>query len=163
MTKWLLIVPAVYAAAVLNSVVAPLVEVRGVSPDFLALTAVFCSLCAPSAAGLMAAGIAGALADVNAPGRLGVATGIFVVASLALSMARPKVDRRPLAQSLAAWAAVSVMLLLIAISRSLLGEARWYLPAFLTGSLAAGLYSAILALPLCWLFARLNRLCAVAY
>lgn len=163
MTKWLLIVPAIYGAAVLNSVVAPLVEVRGVSPDFLALAAVLCSLCAQNASGLMAAGMAGALADVNAPGRLGVATAIFVMVAFALSMLRQRVQRRPLAQALATAAAVSGILLLIAISRSLLGEARWYLPAFFTGSLAAGLYSALLALPLCWLLDRLNRLRAVAY
>lgn len=163
MTKWLFILPALYAAAVLNSVVAPLVEVRGVAPDFLALTAALCSLCAPGTAGLTAAGIAGALADFGAPGRLGIATAVSVIASVALGAARLKVRTRPLAQALATLATVSGMLFLISAARGLLGESSWSLPAFFTGSLATGVYSAVVALPICWLLDRLSRLRAVAY
>lgn len=163
MSKWLFLLPAVYTAAVLNSVVSPYLQVRGVPPDFLALAAALSALWAPGTPGVACAGLAGALADIAAPGRLGISMALWAVIGLALPATRKYTERRPLAQSFAAWAAISGMLFAAAIARGLLGEESWSPTAFATGSAAAGLYGALLALPCCWLLERAGRLRAVAY
>lgn len=163
MSKWLFILPAVYVAAVLNNVVSPFLQVRGVSPDFLALAAALSGLCAPGASGLATAGLAGAMADIVAPGRLGVNMALWTLMGLALLATRKLTDRRPMAQTLAACGAVSGMLFLASIARGLLGEQSWSLAAIASGSAAAGLYGAALALPCCWLLDRFGRLRKAAY
>jgi rod shape-determining protein MreD len=163
MAKWTLILLSVYLAAVLNNVVAPLIAVREVTPDFLALLVVVSAVCARDSYGITAAGLAGALADINAPGRLGPGMAIFVVSSAVLSATRRFTHRRPLIQSLATWLAVSATLAAVALARSLFGESTWSLPSFVSGGLAAGLYTALVSLPCYWIFARLDRLRAVAY
>ena len=163
MAKWIFILAGVYLAAVLNSVVAPLVELRGVSPDFLALAAALGALSAGGSCGLFAAGLAGVLADLNAPGRLGLSVAIFVLASVAVSALRQLTLRRPLTQTLATWPAVTGILLSMAIARSALGESTWSIMASVSGSLAAGFYSALIGLPCYWLLDRFSRLRAAAY
>lgn len=163
MSKWLFILPAVYMAAVLNNVVSPYLQVRGVSPDFLVFVAALAGVCAPGTTGVAAAGLAGALADIAAPGRLGISMCVWVLAGIALSAARSFTDRRPLAQTVAAGAAMSFMLFIVSLARGVLGEQSWSLSALAALSAAVGLYGAVLALPCCWLFQRVRRLRTVAY
>jgi rod shape-determining protein MreD len=148
MFKGLFILSGIYLAGVFDSVVSPAIEIRGVSPDLLALAAAMGSLLLRDPRGLVVAGLAGAIADVNSPGRMGVGMAVFAVASVLLSMARRPAWRRPLRQSLLCLPAVAGMTLVVAAVRGLLSASACSAAKLATLSLVAGLYSSAVALPL---------------
>ncbi len=163
MAKWLLMATGIYVAAVLNSVVAPAVEIGGASPDFLALAVVVSALYARESYGLTAAGLAGAFADLCSPGRAGLGVAACVITSVALSATREFVGRRPLIQSLATWIAIACMLSALAATPSMFGDTGVPVGSYLLASLACGFYSALIGLPCYATLGRLDRLRAAAY
>ncbi|HVX14683.1 MAG TPA: rod shape-determining protein MreD [Pirellulales bacterium] len=163
MAKWLLMMTGIYVAAVLDSVVAPALEIGGASPDFLVLAVVVGSLCVHESYALTAAGLAGAMLDLCAPGRIGFGVAVCVISSVALAAVRGLVGRRPLIQSLATWIAIAVMLSVLTAVRSVLGNTSLPPASYLTASLACGLYSAVIGLPCYSILSRVDRLRAAAY
>lgn len=148
MFKCLFILCGIYLAGVFDSIVSPAIEIRGVSPDLLALAATMGALLLRESRGLVVAGLAGAIADVNAPGRMGVVMAVFALASLLLSTGRRLAWRRPFMQSLFCVPAVAGMTLVLAIVRGLLGASTCCVAKLAALSLGAGLYTSAIALPM---------------
>jgi rod shape-determining protein MreD len=147
MTRGIWIVATIYLAAVVDTVVAPLLAIRGVAPDFLALAAMLTTFVVRGPAGIVVAAVAGGVADLNSPGRYGVGMAAFGMAAFAIDTARTKALRRPLAQAAVTFAAVAVISLGTAVVRGLLRELAWSPAAYVAGAVGAGLYTAVAALP----------------
>lgn len=147
MTKGFLVVTMVYVAGVLDSVIAPSLAVYGVSPDFLALAATLATflICGPGR--FVLAGMAGAIADVNAPGRLGIGMAVFAVVAFALCRVMRRARRPPFVKSAITFVAAAAMSLGVAVVRSFLKELDWSLASFAIASVAAGFYTALISVP----------------
>jgi rod shape-determining protein MreD len=90
----LLLLLSTYAAAVLQTTIAPVMEVRGAMPDFFALVAVVWLLVAGGPRGFVAAALVGLAHDLTAAGPLGVGLGLFAVIGLAICWLKDHIDAR---------------------------------------------------------------------
>lgn len=154
MTRGILLVTMVYLAAVADGVVAPLLAVDGVRPDFLALAAVLLTFVARGTRGIVMAAAIGAMADLNLPGRCGIGVAAFGLIAFVICATRLRSVRRPLARTGLTFAAVALMSLCVALLRGLLKELEWSPAGFLVASAGAALYTALLALPFYFLVDR---------
>jgi rod shape-determining protein MreD len=157
MTRGILLVTTIYLAAVADSVVAPLLVVGGVRPDFLALAAMLLTFLVRGDVGILIAAGVGGVADVSSPGRCGVAMAAFGLVAFVLFVARSRTWRRPLARAVVTFPAVAAISLFITILRGLLNELDWSPGDYIVAGLGAGLYTALLGFPIYYLLDRFAR------
>ncbi len=138
-----------YLAAVLDTALAPAWSIGPVSPDLLALTALSWTLASGKSRAFLGAAALGLLADLNAPGRLGVGMACFALVACALQCARPQLARWPFWIKAAALApAAALQAFAIGLIRKLLGELDLGMLSMTGRCLAVGVYTAAFALPL---------------
>jgi rod shape-determining protein MreD len=147
MTKGLFVVTMVYVAGVFDSVIAPSLTIYGVSPDFLALAATVATFLLRGPGRFVVAGVAGVIAEVNAPGRMGVGMAVYAIIAFSLCLLLRRTRRPPLVNAAITLVAVAAMSLGVAIVRSLLKELDWSPAGFAMASVAVGFYTALISVP----------------
>jgi rod shape-determining protein MreD len=157
MTRGIWIVTTIYLAAVADTVVAPLLAVHGVTPDFLALTATLLTFVVRGPAGMIMAAMAGGVADLSSPGRYGPGMAAFGTVAFVIDATRFKALRRPSAQLAVTFAAVAAMSLGVAVVRGLLRELEWSPASYLAGAVGTGLYTTVAALPCLFFLDRFEQ------
>ena len=153
MTAYAMLALAAYLAAALDTALAPAWAVGRATPDLLALVAMLWLLAPGPPRALWGCAAVGLLADLLAPGRLGVDLACFATAGCVLAGWRPRlVLARPWTKA----AVVAVAAASIAASggllRRLLGEIDLSALAICGRSAAVGAYTAGLALPILMVF-----------
>lgn len=149
MLSYGLLLCGVYAAATLDTVLAPVWAIGPVRPDLIALAALGWALVGgKSQAYLMAAAI-GLFADLLVPGRLGVCMACFALVGYAAVHLQPQFRSLPVWVKAAVVApAIAVQALGIGLLRSLCGEIQLDVLAMAVRCLGVGVYTAAIALPL---------------
>jgi rod shape-determining protein MreD len=146
--RLLLLVPTVYAAAVLETSLADAISVGPLTPDLLALVAVAWILVTPGRWAFLAAGAIGLAADLVSPGRLGVGMASFLVVGYLLAKLRAKFEMDHLVwQVPAVWVATSLAALGPAVASWLWGETSVPLPTLLVRAAGVGVYTTGVGLP----------------
>jgi len=145
----ILILPMVYATAVLETSLADVMRVGHVAPDLLALLAVVCVLRTPGRQALPVAGAIGLAADLISPGRLGLGVACFLLVGYALTRLRTKLPLDFFAgQVLAVGVATTLLAAALATGQWLFGEALVSLSTLLVRAVGAGIYTAGVSVPL---------------
>jgi rod shape-determining protein MreD len=158
MLPYLILIPALYLAALVDTSLSSAFELGAVAPDALMVVALVWSLAVAGERGPLAAGAAGFVSDLVAPGRLGVGLACFAVAGYVLSRLRARFGiRRPLALSLCAWPAATSMVLGPAVVRRWLGEVDMSWSTLLGRGLAVGAFTAAAVMPILLAFATVRR------
>jgi len=156
--SWLLLIPSVYVAAVLETALAPLVEVRGVVPDLFALIAVVWVLRARGERAFLTAAALGLICDLTAAGPPGIGLGAFALVGYGLGRLRDKVDADHwLVQTGVVWVSVTAISLLEAAAWHFTSETAISWPTLAVRGVTIGVYTAAVALPLLLLINRLRR------
>jgi rod shape-determining protein MreD len=146
--RYLLLIPVVYAAAVVETSLGDVLAVGRVTPDLLALVAVLWVVTSRSRWAFLAAGAIGLASDLIAPGRLGVGMACFFLVGYGLAQLRAKLPTDHLAARVpVVAAAVTLLAALLATAHGLLGDVPGPLPPLVLRALGAGAYTAGLALP----------------
>lgn len=147
--RLLLLVPFVYAAAVLQTSLADAISVGHVTPDLMALLAVIWILVATGRRTFLVAGAIGLAADLISPGHLGLGMASFLLVGYGLARLRTKLDIEHLVgQVFCVGAATTVLATSQAIGSSLSGETAVPLATLLVRALGVGLYTAGMSVPL---------------
>ena len=147
--RLLLLVPIVYAAAVLQTSLADVISVGCVTPDLMALLAVIWVLVTTGRRTFLVAGAIGLAADLISPGHLGIGTASFLLVGYGLTRLRTKLDLEHLVwQVFWVGAAATVLATSQAIGSWLLGETAVPLATLLVRALGVGLYTAGVSVPL---------------
>jgi len=143
-----LLLPILYAAAVLETSLADVLQVGHVAPDLLAMIAIVWVLLAAGPRAFLIAGAIGLLADLIAPGRVGPGLACYLLVGYAVGRLRTRfLPDHPVGQVATVWVAVSVLASGLAIGRWLLGETS-LAPGLLLGrAVGVGVYTAGVSLP----------------
>lgn len=149
MLSYGLLIGGAYAAAVLDTALAPAWKIGNAAPDLLALTA----LCWTAASGrpraFLGAAAVGLLADLSATGRAGVGMACFALAAYAVARLRPQFLRLPVVARAALLAPVAAaQALAIGLVRKMLGEIDLGFATMAARCLAVGAYTAAVSLPI---------------
>jgi len=143
------LIPLVYAAAVLETSLADVVRVGRVGPDLLAVLAFVWLLAWPGSSVFWIAGVVGLASDLISPGRIGPAAACFLLVGYGVAWLRARITiDHVLWHTVVVWAAVSLSAAGLAMGRWLLGEVPAAPSVLLVRSLAVGVYSAGVSLPL---------------
>ena len=146
--SYALLAVAAYAAAALDTALAPSWAVGRATPDLLALVAVAWVLAPGRSRAIWPVAAIGLLADLLAPGRLGVGLACFAVAGYLLAELRPRLAMAPVWTRAATVAlAVCAIALTGGVLRRLLGELDLPALAILGRSAAVGVFTGGVALP----------------
>jgi len=146
--RWLLLIPAVYVAAVLQTTLVGALALGRVEPDLLALVALTWTLRAAGPYGFVTAGAVGLLADLVAPGRVGPGPACYAAVGYAVLGLRTRLPLGALTGEITmiglgtaaiAWAQL--------VARTLLGEPVGPLRTGLLAGSGVGLYTAAVSLP----------------
>ncbi len=145
----ILLMPVLYAAAVLQTSLVDLLEVGRVAPDLVALAAVMWLLtAAPGPKTLLVAGAIGFLEDLVSPGCTGPGMICFLLVGYAVVRVRSRFALDQVAwQVSVVWLAVTALALGLAVARWLLGELSLGLRAAAVGACGVGVYTAGVSLP----------------
>lgn len=149
---YVLLIVFVYLAAVVDTALAEVLRVGDVTPDLLALAAIVWVLLVPSRWAFLTAGAVALLADLIAPGRVGVGAAWMLLIGFGLSglvqhARRRRIDRRlPVRLALTA-AGLTAWCLGVGATAGLLGDAALPLLPQLVRSFGAALYTSVVALP----------------
>ncbi|HUY90871.1 MAG TPA: rod shape-determining protein MreD [Pirellulales bacterium] len=153
MSPYVLLALAAYLAAALDTALAPAWAIGRATPDLLALTAVLWLLAPGRPRPLWPAAALGLLADLLAPGRLGVGLACFAVAGYTIAGLRPRLAyAAPWLKAAVVAIAVAAIALGGGLLRRLLGELDVSGLAILGRSAAVGVYTAGVALPILMVF-----------
>lgn len=148
MASWLWLAIAAYLAAVLDTALAPAWAIGRATPDLLALTAVLWILAPGRSRAYWPAAAVGLLADLLAPGKLGVGLACFGAAGYLLAGARPQwVASAPYTKAAIVAIAVAAIALGCGMLRRWLGELDMSALALLGRSAAVGVYTGGVSLP----------------
>jgi rod shape-determining protein MreD len=145
----LLLIPLVYLAAVAETSLADGLRIGAIAPDLLALTAAVWLVAARGPYTFLAAGGIGLVADLLSPGRIGIGAAARLL--IGYAMVRPRwrwAFERVLGQVSAVALAVGVWAATVGFARWLVGDAALGLATILARSLATGLYTAAISLPI---------------
>ena len=147
--SYALLAVAAYAAAALDTALAPSWAVGRATPDLLALAAVAWILAPGRPRAVWPVAVVGLLADLLAPGRLGIGLACFAVAGHLLAALRPRLAAAPLWTRTAVVAlAVCAIALTGGVLRRLLGELELPALAIVGRSAAVGMFTGGVALPI---------------
>jgi rod shape-determining protein MreD len=146
--SYLLLLAAVYLAAVLQTSLAPAFEVRHVAPDLFALVAIVWQLHTARPRGFIAAAFVGLAHDLTSAGPFGIGLGLFALVGFLVGWLREKVDTSHLlAQLIVIWlAATAIAAGEVAICR-LLGETSLTWTTLAVRATSVGVYTTGVALP----------------
>ncbi len=145
---YLLLIPFVYLAAVVDTALADVVRVGNVTPDLLALAAIVWVLLIRSRWAFLTAGAVALLGDLIAPGRVGVGAAWMLLAGFGLGWLLPRVRSRALAVRLPLVGAASTAWCLgVAATAVALGDAPPPLLIQLARALGTAAYTTAVALP----------------
>jgi rod shape-determining protein MreD len=154
----LLILPIVYAAALLETSLADVVRVGHVTPDLFALVAVVWLLLVPAERSFLVAGAIGLAADLIAPGRVGLGLACFLLVGYGVARLRARCELEHLVGRLAVvFAAATLLAAGLAAGRWLMGETSLPLSTMATRALGVGLYTAGVSLPVWMLIGWLRE------
>ena len=147
--RYLLLVPVIYVAAVLQTSLAGVLGVGHVGPDLMALGAVIWLLTDNRPGAFLAAGAIGLGADLVAPGRPGLGMACFLLVGYAVVWLRTRVPANHLVGR-----ATIVLIAVSAISLGM-GAAGWFLGEPSPGlwevvirSVGVGIFTAGVSIPL---------------
>jgi rod shape-determining protein MreD len=144
----LLLVFATYVAAVLQTSLAPVIEVRHVMPDLFALVAVVWLLQAAGPRGFIALAFVGLAYDLTSTAPLGVGLGLYSLVGYLLTCLRGRLDGYHLLVALPiVWLAASLIALGEATAARLVGEATLAWTTLAVRAVSVGVYTAAIALP----------------
>lgn len=148
MIKGLLALSATYLALVFQTTLCPLIRIKGVSPDLLALAAMATVLGSRSPYAFLWAGWIGLLHDLASTGRIGVAMFWFALAGYAVTRLRDHVDTgnllpRAIACLLGSFVAVTGLV----ATRRVLGDTSAAWDTILAHTVQVAVYTAAVALP----------------
>ena len=144
-----LLIGSVYAAAVLDTALAPAWSVGAMRPDLLALTAIGAAFLGRKSSACMLAGAIGLFADLTAIGRIGAGIACFAIVGHVVMRLRPQLNVLPVwAKAIALAPAVAAAALGIGLTRKLSGEIDLGLLTIAMRCLGVGVYTAAIALPL---------------
>lgn len=146
--RWVLLVPILYVAAVVQTALGDVLRVGRVEPDLLALTAVIWLLVARAPRSFLVAGGIGLLEDLLAADRLGVSLACFLLVGYAIARlsTRFRLDHLVLRVG-TVLAAVSLIACGQTLGCWLLAQPSASLPTLLVRALGVGLYTAGVSLP----------------
>ncbi len=149
---YLLLIPLVYLAAVVDTAAAEVLRVGNVTPDLVALAAMVWVLLVRSRWAFLTAGAVALLGDLIAPGRVGVGAAWMLLVGFGLGWFVEQARRRRLADGLPARllftaAALTAWCLGVGLTSVLLGAAAQPLPAPLLQAFGAAAYTTAAALP----------------
>ena len=143
-----LLLPILYAAAVLETSLADVIQVGHVTPDLLAMIAILWVLLAAGPRTFLVAGAIGLVADLIAPGRVGLGLACYLLVGYAVYRLRARfLPDHPLWQVATVWVAVSVLASGLAIGRWLLAETSLPPGVLLGRAAGVGVYTAGASLP----------------
>ena len=146
--RTLLLVPIVYAATVIQTSLADVVQVGRATPDLLALVAIVWLLTAGGSRGFLAAGAIGLWADLISPGRVGPGMACFLLVGYAVSLLRRRMPLDHLVWQVAVVGlAVTVLEISIGTGRWLLDESTLAGQTLLWRAAGVGAYTAGISLP----------------
>ena len=155
---WLILIPTIYFAAVLETSLSPLVELHGVVPDLFALVAVVWLLRAGRERGFLTAAAIGLVCDLTAAGPPGIGMGAFALVGYGLGRLRDRLDLDHLLVQLGVmWSAVTAISLLEAAAWRLTSETTLAWPTLAVRAVTVGTYTAAVAAPLLLLLKRFHR------
>ena len=153
MSAYVLLALAAYLAAALDTALAPAWAIGRATPDLLALVAILWLLAPGRPRTYWACAAVGLLADLLAPGRLGVGLACFAAAGYVLAGWRPRlIFVRPWTKAAVVAVAAASIATGGGLLRRLLGEIDLSALAILGRSAAVGIYTAGLALPILMVF-----------
>jgi rod shape-determining protein MreD len=145
----LLLLPIVYAAAVLETSLTDAIRVGYVTPDLLALVAVIWILVTTGRRTFLVAGAIGLAADLISPGRLGAGMASFLLVGYGLTRLRTKLELEHLLwQVPLVGVSTTVLAAGQAMGSWLLGETAVPLTTLLVRALGVGVYTTGVAVPL---------------
>ena len=144
-----LLLPLIYATAVLDTALADAVHVGHVGPDLLALLAVTWLLFNPGRRTFLTAGAIGLAADLISPGRLGLGMASFLLVGYVLTRVRTRLTLDHLLFQLpTVYLTTTLLAATLATGRFLLGETPVPLSTLLLRATGVGLYTTAVSLPL---------------
>ena len=146
--RYLLLVPIVYVAAVLQTSLAGVLCVGHVGPDLMALAAVVWLFTDSQPRAFLAAGAIGLAGDLIAPGRLGLGMACFLLVGYAVVRLRTRMPVDHLVgRAVIVLVAVSLISLGTGCGGWLLGDPSPGLREIVARSVGVGIYTAGVSLP----------------
>jgi len=146
--RWVLLLPILYAAAVLQTAAGDLLRIGAVEPNLLALTAIVWLIVVPGPRMFLVAGAIGLLEDLLTTGPVGLGMGCFLMVGYALGRLQTQIRVDHLAIQIAA---VLVGASLIAVAQAvgfwLSSETPAVLAVLLVRALGVGAYTAGMSIP----------------
>jgi rod shape-determining protein MreD len=143
-----LLVIAVYFAAVFQTSLMPALEVRHVVPDLFALVAIVWQLHTARPRGFVAVALVGLAYDLTSAGQLGVGLGLFALVGYLIGRFREKVDANHLlAQLVVVWLAATAIAAGEVLIGRLLGETTLTWTTLVVRAVSVGVYTTGVALP----------------
>ncbi len=148
MMSLLFLIIATYTAAVLQTTVAPLMDVRGATPDFFAMVAIIWLLIGGGPRGFVAAALVGLAYDLTAAGPLGIALGVYASAGIVLSWLKDRLDAQHLAIQLLVIAIATILIVgSEATIARISGQTNLTWSTLAVRSVIVGVYTAGVSLP----------------
>jgi rod shape-determining protein MreD len=137
-----------YLAAVAETSLVDAIGIGGIAPDMLALVALVWLLTARGPWAFLAAGAIALVADLIAPGRIGVGAAWMLLVGYAVTRARMRLKVDHLAiQAPAVFAAVAVWAAGVGLTGRLVGDVSLPWWSVLSRSAGVGLYTAAASVP----------------
>jgi rod shape-determining protein MreD len=147
--RWLILLPAVYAAALAQTTCGQLLAVKNFSPDWRALVVVAWMLSGTGRFDFLVAGAIGLFADCIAPGRPGVGAATFLSAGYGMGLLRRFIPRNNMVcQAVLAGMVAALVALAASAAAWLDGLAPLAAQAWLRQSGGVGLYTMLAGLPI---------------
>ena len=146
--QWILLIPAIYLAAVAQTSLVEVIRIGRLEPDLLAVTAMIWVCLAERRWCFLAAGGVGLLADLISPGRIGLGLAAFLLVGYAVSRLpeRIAIERLWVQVPVVAVGTAAVCVVQV-LGRWAIGETG-PLGEGLLRALGVGLYSAAVSLPI---------------
>jgi len=146
--RYLLLLPIVYIAAVLDTSLVDLIGVGRVAPDLLAMVAIIWLMLVPSSRAFLVAGSIVLVGDLIAPGRPGVGMAWMLAVGYAITRLRQHTKMDHLAvQVIVLWAAVTLWASAVGFTGRLTGHVASPWPTLFSHTAGVGIYTAGLSLP----------------
>ena len=146
--RYLLLLPIVYIAAVLETSLVDLIGVGRVAPDLLAMVAIIWLMIVPTPRAFLAAGAIVLVGDLIAPGRPGVGMAWMLAVGYAITRLRQHVRMDHLAvQLIVLWAAVTLWASAVGFTAQLTGHTVSPWLTLFANTAGVGIYTAGVSLP----------------
>jgi len=147
--RWILLLPAVYLAAVVQTTFHRYVAIGTVSPDWLVVAAVMWMLWGRGRHDFLIAGAIGLFADAMAPGRPGIGVAALLCCAYGLALLRPFGIGRGLISQVALTGMAAAIVSLAGLAGAwLVGDAEGMPLPWAKHAGSVGLYTALASLPL---------------